>query len=155
MKKLVFALALIFGFTTNALAEANQSESANVESEVLAALAAHSRDIALKNSDGSKFQYTPPQLIAGALQKNYLSGNSVLSATTVTCKNVTPQGRVDATQYQCKIRFVDGDFMQTEDSLNGPEGESTYFFAIDAIKLISPKAVMQITTDEAIVGIFD
>lgn len=154
MKNVILSFFVILGFATQSFAEANGSAEAQLNSSVLAALVGQSSQIKLVGEDGKAFQMSLSEMIAGSLMQNYASHENVLSATSVSCKNVTPKGLLGASQYDCMANFMSGDFDTSKDGgLVGPSTESSYYFNFKASKVVVPGAKPKITSTSAIVHI--
>lgn len=158
MIKIILALSLFFSATTT-FAEANLTPKAELEFEVLKALINQSKDIELveqsyeNETEYVQFPWTLTEIIAGALAQNYLSGNNVLSATSVNCEvdeNTIVPG---AALYGCRVTIGNGDFETVKNGLQGPITESAYIISIDVEVPTVPNAKPRITTTKAVVYI--
>lgn len=158
MKKQLIAMALFLSATT-VFADANLTPKEDLQAKVLAQLIAQSGSIELVEYDYEnpteyrKYPYSLPEILAGALQQNYLSGNSVLSYTTVDCEPVENTIVPGTAFYGCNVIIGSGDFEQTEGQLNGPLYESSLYFSIDVEVPVVPNAKPRITTTQAVVAI--
>lgn len=143
MKKTILSTVLLLSLGAQA--------STSFEQQVLESVVANASSIQLVDAESN--QALPadqqlPALIAKALVQNYtnvdVKKGGVLSATSVSCKNTTPQGIVGASTYVCSLSIGDGEFTSKGIKTLTPNTESAFVIELEVSRVVYPGAKPQI-----------
>jgi hypothetical protein len=148
MKAFIALAALLF--SVQSFANANE-QSAEFKQEVLELLISQSSNIQLtelgENSDAKLANILADHLMAGSYLK--AGRNVVLTSTSVSCENTTPEGLLGSQSFECSVVLLNGDFSKRGNKLTGPSAESAYSLSkIKLNRVVYPNAKLQLTDNK-------